>query len=353
VQKCAEGTQVVTIDVHDPSHEGVASDRWSAGPFGSIGLPQRPNNREIMSRLSQFIRSIYQSQNESWHQGLLPLHQPDFPVAVCWSAKSGCTTVLKWFLAQNGLLDEAVAYSSWIHEYRQHKLERAAGYRSQCKKLLTHGRNGTSVVKVIRDPATRAVSSFLHVLRASHDVNRWPVAALLSQWKAAAGLERQQGLSFRQFLQFVLEQQLRKTPLDPHLRPQYDSTQDPCVEDYIRLENLTMGLEAVEERYGLPRVNVRDLSESAHNNPPSADHAWPTNVAEFAADYHTLKELGTPPPQAFLDPDTLMCIRSAYWTDYGAYGSHYGAEPAATMRMPTAGGENIGESVDRRLRRAA
>jgi|694.fasta_scaffold02440_10 hypothetical protein len=306
-----------------------------------------------MSCLSQFIRSVYPSFNATWHQCLLPLQRPDFPVAVCWSAKGGCTTVLKWFLAHNGLLDEAVAYSSWAHDYRQNKLERAAGYRRQCKKLFTHGRSGTSIIKVIRDPATRAVSSFLHVLRASHDVDRWPVAALLAQWKSTAGLERQQGLSFRQFLQFVIEQQLNSATLDPHVRPQYDSNQDPCVDAFLRLENLSVELEAVEDRYGLPHVNLRDLSQSAHHNPPSADHAWPGNVADFAADYHTLNELGTPPPQAFLDADTLMQIRSAYWTDYGAYGRHYDAEPATTIRMPTAGRENIAQNVDHRLRRAA
>ena len=72
-----------------------------------------------MSRLTRFLRSVRSQQVDGC---LLPLQQPGFPVAVCWSAKSGCTTVLKWFLAQTGLLDEALAYNDWIHAYRQDKL---------------------------------------------------------------------------------------------------------------------------------------------------------------------------------------------------------------------------------------
>jgi hypothetical protein len=58
-----------------------------------------------MSRLTRFLRSVCAQPADG---RLLPLQRPGFPVAVCWSAKSGCTTVLKWFLTQNGLLDEAL-----------------------------------------------------------------------------------------------------------------------------------------------------------------------------------------------------------------------------------------------------
>jgi len=303
-----------------------------------------------MSRLTHFLRSVCTPRVED---SLLPLQQPDFPVAVCWSAKSGCTTVLKWFLAHTGRLQEANDWSTWVHAYRGHKLYTAKGYLRQCEQIFKHGRRDTSIIKVIRDPASRAVSSFLHFLRQGHDLDHWPVAAVVDQWKAAAGLEDQQGLSFRQFLLFVIAQQLQRSTLDIHFRPQYDAKHDPRVDTYIRLENLAAGLSAVEDCHGLRHVDVRQLSTSVHHNTASADHAWPTNAAEFVADHRTLDELGTPPAMAFLDAETLALIRTAYSTDYKAYGHHYDAAPVTTLRIRGADRETTAQDLHHRLRRAA
>lgn len=311
-----------------------------------------PSAPITMSRLTRFIRSMYTDRDAFWEHRLLPLQQPDFPVAVCWSAKSGCTTVLKWFLAHTGLLDEALAYSKWVHDYRQHKMFRAPGYRRQCERLFKTATQNGFIVKVIRDPATRAVSSYLHFLRCGHDVEQWPQAVLVPQWKSAAGLKHQRGLSFRQFLMFAITQQLNGSLLDPHFRQQYDTQQDSCVDAYVRLEDLADGLRDVENRTGLPHLDIHELSQSGHHNPVTAHHAWPTNAAECPVDHNTLDELGTPPPQVFLDAATRMLIRTAYWTDYAAYGHHYDAAPAM-LRMSTASKGRPAESLQQARRQAA
>ena len=275
------------------------------------------------------IQSVCSLRDALGDHSLLPLQQPDFPVAVCWSAKSGCTTVLKWFLSHNRLLDQALAYSRWVHDYRQQKLFQAPGYRRQCERLFKKRSRNRFIVKVIRDPATRAVSSFLHYQRCGYDLQRFPDAAVVTKWKIAVGLERQSGLSFRQFLMFVTSQRLNGCRLNPHFRPQFDPQQDPCIDACIRLEDLADGLRAVEDRVGLPHIALPGLSQSAHHNPATAGHAWPTHAAAFPADQNTLNELGTPPAQAFLDPETKMLIRMAYGSDYEAYGEYYDAAPAA------------------------
>ena len=303
-----------------------------------------------MSRLTCFLSSVCTPRVD--HR-ILPLQQPGFPVAVCWSAKSGCTTVLKWFLTQNGLLDKALAYSDWIHNYRHEKLFTSKGYGQQCERLFKKSHRNTYIIKVIRDPATRAVSSFLHFVRYGHHVEQWPHAARVTQWKSAAGLQHQPGLTFRQFLMFVIAQQINGSVLDPHFRPQHDAQQDSCVDACVRLEDLADGLRDVENRTGLPHVDIHQLSKSGHHNPASEHHAWPTNAAEFPADYNTLGELGTPPSQALLDAETRLLIRSAYWTDYEAYGHYYDAAPTTTLRMPSADRAKTVENVPSQVRRAA
>jgi hypothetical protein len=304
-----------------------------------------------MSRLTRMIHSVCTLRDALGDHSLLPLQQPDFPVAVCWSAKSGCTTVLKWFLSHNQLLDQALAYSTWVHDYRQRTLFQAPGYRRQCERLFKKGSRNRFIVKVIRDPATRAVSSFLHFQRYGYDPQRFPDAAVVTQWKSAFGLERQSGLSFRQFLMFVMSQRLNGCRLNLHFRPQVDPQQDPCVDAYIRLEDLADGLRAVEDRVGLPHVDLRSLSKSAHHNPATTGHAWPTLAAAFPADQHALNELGTPPAQAFLDPETKMLIRTAYGSDYEAYGEYYDAAPAALLM--SAASRDMSTMSFRRSRRQA
>ena len=303
-----------------------------------------------MSRLTRFLSSVYTPHADG---RLLPLQRPGFPVAVCWSAKSGCTTVLKWFLAHNGLLDEALAYNNWIHAYRQDKLFTAKGYVFQCARLFKHKNSNTLIIKVIRDPASRAVSSFLHFLRNEHERERWPDAAELTRWKSAVGLAGQQGLSFQQFLMYVAAQQVNRRLIDPHFRPQYDEQQDSRVDTHVRLEDLSAGLRAAEERCQLPHVDVGTLSTSPHHNPATADHGWPKCAAAFPADLNILQELGTPPVQAFLDPETRLLIRTAYWTDYEAYGHLYDAASTTTLRMASADVEKTSERYSDGLRRAA
>jgi hypothetical protein len=64
-----------------------------------------------MSRLSLFLRHcINPLKAAAWH--VPPLHQAGFPVTVCWSAKAGCTAILKWFLHHTGLLGAAESLRS-------------------------------------------------------------------------------------------------------------------------------------------------------------------------------------------------------------------------------------------------
>jgi hypothetical protein len=205
---------------------------------------------------------------------------------------------------------------------------------------------------VIRDPAERAVSSFLHFLRSSEELE-WSLPSVVAQWKVLTGIERQQGLSFRQFLMCVAWQQLKGFPLDIHIVPQYHPQQDPRVDTFIRLEDLATELTKVEARLGLAHVDVRPLSDSFHHNKATVSHAWSNHPANYPADRNTLDELGTPPAQDFLDPETRLLIRTAYWTDYEAYGHHYDAAPATLLRMPQTHVGKSDKELSERMSRAA
>lgn len=250
----------------------------------------------------------------------LPLVHPDFPIAMCWRPKSACTTVLKWFLFHTGLLDEALAYSGWPHDYREQKLFPSPGYTDLCRRSLFG--NDKFVVKVIRDPARRAVSGFLHLIRQTSDRNiaPWPD---ISSWKQSVGLGDQIGLTFHQFMRYVVDRKQAGRPLDSHLVSQRCPVQDPRVDAFLPIENLTHELQTLERRFDLPPAPLADLSESVHHNLPTAGNRWMREAGHVVVTASMLKSLGTPSPDVFLDEETLRLIAVAYAEDYAAYGMFY------------------------------
>ena len=249
----------------------------------------------------------------------LPLVREGFPVVCCWSPKAGCSTVLKWFLQHNGELEEALSYSPWIHNYRIDRLFQEPGYEQLCRRAVRSDR--FRVIKVIRDPAQRVVSAYLHYLRVAQQ--DWQGSNMLATWKAERGLGSQEGCSFRQFLQFIRDIDEFGSLWDPHLRPQYDRSWDPHVDALVPLENLAAGLAETERLCGLPHVDIQSLSESVHHNRPSRQHRWPQDASAFPATSKTLDELGVPPASLLLDETTIPMVRAQYGIDYRAYAEHY------------------------------
>lgn len=274
-----------------------------------------------MSRLSKWWRQLV--PRAAAPDSAPPLHRAGFPVVVCWSAKAGCTTVLKWFLHHTGLLDAALARHAWPHRYRAHVLMHPlAGYVAACMEALRSG--DAEVIKVVRDPGLRAVSSYLHFVRMAPGTTWNPG---VREWKQSVGLGRQPGLAFEQFLHFVIDSQECGRPLDVHFQPQCLPTWDAFVDHVIPLERLADELAAVEDRHGLPRADLRRFADSTHHNPSDLGHRWPGDVARFAATADDLARLGTPPAEAFLDDRTAELVRIAYACDYQAYGNLYAERP--------------------------
>ncbi len=76
-----------------------------------------------------------------------------------WSEKAGCTVMIKMFLSNMGLLEEALAYNPWVHNYRIDILI------PQQKELVNKiNLDHYFKFKVVRNPFARAVSAYLHLM---------------------------------------------------------------------------------------------------------------------------------------------------------------------------------------------
>lgn len=275
----------------------------------------------MLKRLFQYSKN--KSVDKFWENKLLPLWYKDFPIVISFSAKSGCTTILKWFLEQNGLLQDAYKFNSWVHEYREKVLCSTHDYKKTCKDIYTENSENKYIIKVIRDPFKRAVSSFLHYLRWKDISNNWPGAQDIELWKNSSGLSKQNGLSFKQYLSFVINQNINTKKLDPHFDMQFDKTQDQRVNEYIQIENIALKIEKLEKTFSLKKTNIEILSMSAHNNQKSISHSWPICASSHVADSDFKQKLGTPPLEIFLDEETELLIRQAYCKDINKYSQYY------------------------------
>ncbi len=93
-----------------------------------------------------------------------PLIDPQNRVVVIWSPKSACTATTIWFFHLCGLYEEAMAYDSWPHQYRQNVYRGSNLHR----RGLTDDLRGYRIIRVVRDPYQRAISSYRHALMTGH-----------------------------------------------------------------------------------------------------------------------------------------------------------------------------------------
>jgi hypothetical protein len=250
----------------------------------------------------------------------LPLMHPDFPVVICWRPKSACTTLLKWFLFHAGLQKEALACSEWPHDYREQILCASPGYSEACIDALFFKEK--LIIKAIRDPARRAVSNFLQVIRnlSVGSISSWPDIAA---WKQSMKLGDQVGLSFHQFMRYILDRRGAGHALDFHLRVQWCPFQDSRVDEFLLVENLTDELRTLERRLGLPPSPLNDLVQSVHHNVPTPANRWELGATTTVLTPAILKQFGIPGAEVFLDEETMRLIAQAYSEDYAAYGMFY------------------------------
>ena len=243
-----------------------------------------------------------------------PLFLEQQDVAVMWSAKAGCTFAVKWFLLQRGELDEALAYSSWIHDYRTQVYRKSEAYQQGVHRA-EFGK--FRYIRLVRNPFSRAVSSYLHFIRTVGDhAFHAPFNEFLGR-----DIEGPEGATFADFCDFLLVTDTARC--DVHYRRQahpmeVDGLID--VDHVVHLERLAEELPPVARKYGLIEASIDDLSASHHNTRRKEG-------AGFAGEtvFRRTEEDTYPDYRAFYNDTLAEKIRQVYAEDFRRYG--YGNSP--------------------------
>lgn len=245
-------------------------------------------------------------------------------LAVMWSYKAACTTVIKWVFQHNGLLPEALAYHSWVHKYRLRQYQKSDRYFA---RLGDVARGRFDVVKIVRDPLDRAVSSFIHAYRTGYDDEA--IAKIIQR-----PLARRERFSFREFVTFLEQSDLRSC--NPHHRVQVTPVERHVLfgirpQRIIKIEQgLNGALSELERSLGLPATDFTDpVFSSEHHTVRACQHGP-------AADLVHLSRRALPPASTFYDGDLRQRVARLYAEDLRQYG--YSAE---LVQVDAASGQAI------------
>jgi hypothetical protein len=237
----------------------------------------------------------------------LPIIYPAKKLALLFSAKAGCTFAVKWFFFQMGLLPGAEAYDPWVHKYRIEVYYRSPDYRKYCMRLL---RNEITVIKIVRDPFARAVSSYIHALK--HGYENKAVSLFLGRTH-----DTDFSFSFSEFLRYLSAVNLMKCNVHHRLQVQGPELAGILkVSEVVKLEEGEARITAIEEKYGLLHSRPSAFSASPHHVSRQdsggfyGDHRFPGNA----------KNSTFPQNRNFYNDLLRERVRVLYRNDFETYG---------------------------------
>src|SRR5262245_40111232 len=86
---------------------------------------------------------------DSFRDDPVPLYSEALDLAILWNAKAACTFAVKWLFYQEGVLDEALGFAPWPHDYRQQVYCQRPSYREDLARIPSLG---PRAIKFVRNP---------------------------------------------------------------------------------------------------------------------------------------------------------------------------------------------------------
>jgi hypothetical protein len=192
----------------------------------------------------------------------VPLWHESMPFVVLWSEKSNCTAAAKWFFFQVGLLEEALEFSPWIHDY-EIKVFKTDAYIRRCLAAVN---SGIPIIKFVRNPYTRSFSGYLELCRAHPDEpEHWsiPLRRDVVSYLMGTDVEIEYAFSFQQYLEWLRTKDL--SSIDLHLAPQFRKFERDLVIEPFHVETGQGGFAAIERRFSLKSsASESHIFESDH-----------------------------------------------------------------------------------------
>ncbi|RMG73749.1 MAG: hypothetical protein D6711_10295 [Chloroflexi bacterium] len=237
-----------------------------------------------------------------------PLFFKDKKLALFWSAKAGCTFAIKWFFFQIGCLEAASFYHKWIHKYRQEVFYESQGYKLHIQDIL---KPDTNIIKFVRNPYARVVSSYIHAINTGYEDKR--ISVFLNRV-----IDQDNGFSFIEFIDYLESIDLRNCNGHHKIQVHISEAEKLVNINYIiRLENSFEELKKIEFQLGLKSSNLTELSSSHHHSIRDRDNSFCGDRRFCVSKLN--KNRYFPKSPCFYNEDLKNRVNKLYELDFNTY----------------------------------
>lgn len=187
-----------------------------------------------------------------------PLVSKEKKIALFWSPKTGCTFTTKWFFSQTGHLESALKYHKFVHKYRIQVYQKSIEHKESLKDLIRHPES-YRILKIVRDPYLRAVSSYIHTNK-----NRFSDQVISDFLKRK--VDETNRFSFSEFIHYL--ETVNINECDPHYKAQTHTLElhkgiTPTFT--INLPNSVDELSQLELKLNLNQTKIGSFIHSSHH----------------------------------------------------------------------------------------
>lgn len=215
-----------------------------------------------------------------------------------WTPKAGCTTVTKMVFGEMGILEEAMQYSEWIHDFRGKLPQIYPNLLASSSQLLS---KDYIKIKVVRNPYLRAVSSFLDA----------SLNATTHNYKVGGEFIN---VSFLEFLNLYKRGEL----VDVHWKPQYkDIESEFDFDEIVQLENMNIRIDEVNKKYNL---NFKVNSHSSHHRKKDNSKTKFVGTTKYRDIVRDNNDTKVPTYDNFYNFEIKNLVYEIYEKDFEVYG---------------------------------
>lgn len=244
-----------------------------------------------------------------------PLLNADLRLGLIWSAKSGCTFGIKWFLAQCVLLETALGEYPWIHDFRSRMFY---SHPLHTRALRDSSLDDYRFIRLVRNPFARCVSAYLAFCMVCHSNRNGHHEIFLDAIELHLGrpIGGESTFSFREFINFL--ESLDIDSCDMHVRSQTHPVERMAMLSditVIKLETSESAISVLEAQPGLRKTNLQELKQSSH-------HTKKKMGKEFVGDrnFTNTVKATTPDFKYFYDQNLWERAAKLYGEDCKRYG---------------------------------
>lgn len=277
----------------------------------------------VRARMDRDRRLAADPSLRPWYDGSRPFPFFKADVVLSYSAKSACTTVVMWYLAVEGHMDSASRLSVGPWRYPNARLLWSRRFVRRIP--IDRDLSSWTLLRVMRNPLRRLVSSFRHAVRTGYADES--LSARFGREIRAA-----EGLAVEEFLDLLEQEDLDRCNV--HHRLQRNEIDDMGFGESIVLDVESTDLEEAllrfSRRFGLPEVRFDALPRyrefAAVHHAPSDDGSKVSELDDEALIRHrfTQAEARRHWPGGRLEslPAVQEAARRLYAPDWAWLGRH-------------------------------